>query len=412
MNLELILRNIYTYINELVNHNETASALLITGLTATVVAILIGLTKLLKEFILRNYTTTLIVDSSDSIFDVISVELATSEESLRVFNVKGYKAKSGQDKPFTKTIGVGLHLVVYESTPMLIQVTQIDKAGNWQVLYNMKISKLGKSHSVFNKLLTKASSETEVGYVKVYQQERGTDRKYITTQPHRYLNSVFLPKDIEDKLISAIDTFKSSEEWYIKNNIPYQLGILIHGVPGSGKTTLSRAIASLFPERDIVLTSSTNEFKDACLASNGIIIAEEIDTMMIAKRDLDDEDDSSQTKVNTLYNSLGVSILGNVLSSLDGVVHNHGRIFVATTNNIDALDSAMLRPGRIDLVLELNEMDTHQYQKMIKHFFDVYVDVSDKTMKCKTTPVYVQQDIIKLLNDEDAVNKLNEMYLV
>ncbi len=400
--------SIYEAINHAVGGNEFASGALITGLSGVAVTVAYGLGLGLRNFVLKNYTTTMIIHSSDSLFNATSLELAASDSTLRVFSAYGYKAKQGQSTPFTKAIGEGFHFLFYKSSPLIVRVSKIEKTGAWEQQYEMRVQKLGKSHKLFNDVLSAASTDVEAGYVKVYKQNSSDGRSYITSQKQRSMSSVFLPEAVEQALMNAITNFKTNEEWYVKNNLPYQLGILIHGVPGSGKTTLARAICSLFPNRDIVIATNPSEFKEACLTSSGVIIAEEIDTMMIANRDSDSDDDTLPSALE----SLPTMVLGNLLSALDGVIHNHGRLFIATTNNKDALDTAMLRPGRIDLVIELNHMDTYQFKSMIRHFFGVEVSVEGMRMKIQTTPVYLQQDIVSMLNQCNAVNRLCEKYLV
>ena len=50
--------------------------------------------------------------------------------------------------------------------------------------------------------------------------------------------------------------------------------------------------------------------------------------------------------------------LSGLLNALDGVASQEGRILIMTTNHIEKLDSALIRPGRIDLRLELNYADS------------------------------------------------------
>jgi ATP-dependent 26S proteasome regulatory subunit len=62
--------------------------------------------------------------------------------------------------------------------------------------------------------------------------------------------------------------------------------------------------------------------------------------------------------------------LSDILNAIDGVISRHGRILVMTTNHPEKIDEAMLRPGRVDLKLEIGFMDVSCFEMMLRKFFD------------------------------------------
>ena len=97
-------------------------------------------------------------------------------------------------------------------------------------------------------------------------------------------------------------------------------------------------------------------------------------------------------------------MLGVVLNALDGVISHHGRVVVMTTNNKDNLDKALLRPGRIDLQLELDYLCSETFNELLSKFFEDYTP-REYTMKNKIAHVDVQNDIILGKTSDDIVKK-------
>ena len=56
------------------------------------------------------------------------------------------------------------------------------------------------------------------------------------------MSSVVLSKGVKERLLSDARDFMASERWYAERGIPWRRGYLLHGVPGSGKTSLSQLI--------------------------------------------------------------------------------------------------------------------------------------------------------------------------
>jgi transitional endoplasmic reticulum ATPase len=134
-------------------------------------------------------------------------------------------------------------------------------------------------------------------------------------------------------------------------------GVLLTGPPGTGKTMLSRIIArasgaTLYLIRGPEIGGryygeSEDLLRDvhaAALAdAPSIILLDEVDSVAPARGD--DTHEVSQR------------IVGQLLSILDGFTPAEGILFVATTNRKDAVDPALLRPGRLDWELSFSLPD-------------------------------------------------------
>ena len=61
--------------------------------------------------------------------------------------------------------------------------------------------------------------------------------------------------------------------------------------------------------------------------------------------------------------------LDDILQIMDGIYENRNRILIITSNYYDKLDSAMVRPGRIDLTLQLKNVTTEVFKEMYTYLF-------------------------------------------
>jgi mitochondrial chaperone BCS1 len=61
------------------------------------------------------------------------------------------------------------------------------------------------------------------------------------TRPKRSLDSVVLDEEVKQMLLDDTQEFLGSENWYAERGIPWRRGYLLHGCPGSGKTSLSKS---------------------------------------------------------------------------------------------------------------------------------------------------------------------------
>lgn len=91
------------------------------------------------------------------------------------------------------------------------------------------------------------------------------------------------------------------------------------------------------------------------------------------------------------------AILGTMLKVLDGYKYLSGCIVVMTTNDIDALDPAVIRPGRIDHTIELTYADAYQIRRIFNYYYDEYqidADIVNKMIADQLTSSYIINTLV------------------
>jgi chaperone BCS1 len=263
-----------------------------------------------------------------------------------------------------------------------------------------KLNRDGKLFMYIPQLNISASSIVTDNISLENNNGRSSKLKYeqyeLKNQKHLHSN-VFFPD--RHKLITLLDTFTKKQGRYIIEGFPYQFGIMLHGLPGTGKTSIIKAIANHTKRHlifiDLARVSSNQQltqimFEETRHIENNeeyfnmppqdvIFVLEDVDAAsnIVLQRHKKDGQNTQNTQ-NTQHTqhtqntqntqpSSGVTLAG-LLNALDGPLDGPGRIIIMTSNYPEKLDRALVRPGRIDLQIGLTYMTTSDAVLMIEHY--------------------------------------------
>lgn len=177
--------------------------------------------------------------------------------------------------------------------------------------------------------------------------------------PPRTINSVILKSGQLERLCADLRAFLGAEDDYNRLSQPWHRGYLFHGAPGTGKTSVARALANEFglptyylPLGDIDKDTDLMNFVSE-IEPRSMLLIEDVDVYGAAT-----DRDEEKTRAS----------LAAMLNALDGVWTPHGLITVMTTNYRERLDEALLRAGRVDVEEEFTLLDGEQAQRLAEYF--------------------------------------------
>jgi len=352
----------------------------------------------IKEWRRRRFSYTVTISEEDSLYQDIHNWLLSvlPHEKHRNLVITSSKTKAGryedsvspESVPGKATVVDPLFVRFNDKTSREIMV------GNFKVEVSLHIpdtsdkgDKYFERFNVYNEItFTTFSYEGQQAVIRQLEklnQARATTRKAVlkmTTTwgdwrtrsdlPPRTMDSVSLPQEQKNRVINDLSKFLESEDKYNRLAIPWHRGYMFHGPPGTGKTSLVKALANHF-NLDLWYISISDLNAESNLLSlvggvgpRSMLLLEDIDTIKITH----DRDSSDTGKIST----------GSLLNVLDGVATPHGLITVMTTNRFDILDPALKRAGRMDLIEELGYPTMETIQDLYKHFYGVKLSFLDK----------------------------------
>ncbi|KAK7252927.1 hypothetical protein RIF29_37229 [Crotalaria pallida] len=221
-------------------------------------------------------------------------------------------------------------------------------------------------------------------------------------------------------IIADLDRFVRRKEFYKKVGKAWKRGYLLYGPPGTGKSSLIAAMANYlkFDIYDLELTTifSNADLRKVLLSTTNrsILVIEDIDCSMDMKDRQHAKSMGKQILSLDKYQqpdlpSNSKLTLSGLLNSIDGLWSNCGdeRIIVFTTNHKDKLDPALLRPGRMDVHINLSYCSGHGFKLLASNYLGLhetcqnplYDEVHSLIETTQITPAEVAEELMK---DDDA----------
>ncbi|KAK6531710.1 hypothetical protein TWF694_002886 [Orbilia ellipsospora] len=271
---------------------------------------------------------------------------------------------------FSLLPGIGNHIFRYKNAFIKMERTRelknLDPSGiPWETV---SLTTLYSHRHIFNELLSAAQAhalKTQEGKTVIYTSWITEWKAFGQPQAKRPLSSVVLDRNVKENIVNDINDFLASGKWYQDRGIPYRRGYLLYGPPGSGKSSFIKALAGELNYDICLINLSERGLTDdrlnhllINLPARSIALLEDADAAFANRKQKNEEG----------YTSANVTFSG-LLNALDGVASSEERILFLTTNHKERLDDALIRPGRVDMAVEIGLATEWQVRKMFERFY-------------------------------------------
>ena len=165
------------------------------------------------------------------------------------------------------------------------------------------------------------------------------------------LEELVLNNDVMEFIETSIFTPIKHTDKCRQHQIPLNRGVLLEGIFGVGKTMVAKLAAKVCEDNQwtFLMIDKTNALKDALLFaqrySPAVVFCEDID------RGTTERDDSANDLLNTI----------------DGIITKDAEVIsIMTTNHVELINKAMLRPGRLDSVITISPPNKDSVQQLLR----------------------------------------------
>ncbi|VUC27503.1 unnamed protein product [Clonostachys rosea] len=305
------------------------------------------------------------------------------------------KKKTKRDVQYTPSYGS--HFFWFQRRPLFFN--RIDNRDTSSSLSasekeEIQISCFGRNPAILKALLSEAREmyhEKDECKTLIYRGSTGNantnsepEWKRCMARSTRPFSTVILEEKTKNDLIADIADYlnPATRRWYANRGIPYRRGYLLHGPPGTGKSSLSLALAGYFKMRIYILSLSSPMSSEetvsslfASLPRKCVVLLEDIDSAGLThtrdgKSSDTPESTTEENKSNGTTNTTsGKLSLSGLLNILDGVASQEGRVLIMTTNHIEKLDKALIRPGRVDMTVLFGRADNKMASAIFRSIY-------------------------------------------
>jgi hypothetical protein len=253
-----------------------------------------------------------------------------------------------------------------------------------------------------------------------------TKTKFVTT---RTFENVFF--DQRKQVRDRVKFFLEHRDWYEKKGIPYTLGFMFHGPPGTGKTSSIKAIANagrrhiiniqlseiktkqqlqhLFFNDEIHVFNGANTEKYIIPVAERLYVIEDIDAMgdVVLRREWKKPVVEEKKKEDDIFGDRkeekDTFDLSFLLNLLDGTLEANGRIIAFSSNYPERIDKALIRPGRVDMIVHFKNCTRAVLKEMVDSFYEQDITIpDDPSLDNKWSPAEAVRILFQNFGDPEA----------
>lgn len=258
-------------------------------------------------------------------------------------------------------------------------------------------------------LKIKSNSPTINVYQDLHENDGYTYWEKVAPINKRRIDTIYLPLETKKLIVDTINNFFKSKEFYKKHGIAHNLKILLYGPPGTGKDSIAKMVASEWNRNIYYVTGGKNgKFIPNAITSDDddvsypLFIISDIDKYAPLINDSEVDLNDDKNKEERIANK---QLFGNMINALDGIMSGEGRIIIMTTNHIEKFSDVFMRPGRVDLKLEIGYVTPNVFRKYIYDFFGKVLPADIELKSDKLSIADLQFDTVFLKSSFEEIIK-------
>ena len=336
------------------------------GIVAYLTACLHNVPNKIWQLIKDRVLVTVEIDNTDPSYAWVKAWLGTKGKSrymvagITVDTSSAPKVHDPSEKPKFSLCPRGLCIMRHRGRRVLAWLTKEQVQASRDFRETITLRAVGAPADFFRTLLDDAyefASGRDGSTIQVWVPE-GNYWIMQSRKQGRSRDTLVLAEGVAESVIDDARRFVGESMWYRERGIPHRRGYLLYGPPGTGKSSLAHVLASELRMNVNVATMAsflTDEQLTAALSKvpiGHLLLLEDVD--------------ATRREAGT-----GPSFSA-LLNAIDGLAAQDGRILVMTTNHIDRLDPALIRPGRADVKLCIDLANRDQAERMFLRFFPGY----------------------------------------
>lgn len=268
-------------------------------------------------------------------------------------------------------------------------------------LKNSNNSKLTEDH-----FLPKTKDEVNPVDVSIEtNKSKAGIRVILADQVNTRFTDVAGLKEAKDE-VQDIISFLQNPEAFGRLGAKAPKGVLLYGEPGTGKTLLARAMAGEAHVNFIAVSGS--EFDEEYVGVGAARVRQLFDTAREKAPCIIfiDEMDALAHKRHAHDPAWAAQTINQLLAEMDGLddIRNNGIVIIGASNRIDAMDPAVLRPGRLDRHIKLDIPSLSERQEVINVYLNKLTNHSvNAATIAKMTAGFSSADLANLVNEATII---------
>lgn len=191
--------------------------------------------------------------------------------------------------------------------------------------------------------------------------DRGLQPGFLPTD-HVKPNELILSRTVQANLDTSLFTLIKHTETCVLHNIPLKRGVLLEGKYGTGKSMTAAVTSKVCVENGwtFIMLDNVRGLRDA------LEFAKAYQPAVVFAEDIDRGTETRDEKTNDLLNVI------------DGVVTKNSKVItVLTTNHVEKINQAMLRPGRLDAVISVLPPDEEAVGRLVHLYARSLIDIEE-----------------------------------